>query len=82
MCVSGIISLAQSGLDAITHETLDGDPTPVNIGFAAAGTFVGTALSIFVVVKGYVFAAREGTKLHACDERGPLLSGNRDGYST
>jgi len=80
--VSGIINLAQSGLDAITHEALDGDPTPINIAFAGAGVSVGAVLTVFVTVKGRMFATRGRATPHFGDEQGPLLSLRRDEYGT
>ncbi|GAB0135408.1 hypothetical protein EsDP_00003748 [Epichloe bromicola] len=52
VCFSGVINLAQSGLDALTHDVLGGNPTPINLAFFVTGTLVALALSVFVAVKG------------------------------
>jgi hypothetical protein len=74
VCISGVISLCQSALDAITHEKLHGDPTPINIGFAAAGAFVGVALTLFVAFAGRMFRTRKQMKHREDSERDPLLT--------
>lgn len=51
VCFSGVINLAQSGLDALTHDVLGGNPTPINLAFVVTGTLVALALSVFIAVK-------------------------------
>ncbi|KID81748.1 MFS transporter [Metarhizium guizhouense ARSEF 977] len=82
VCVSGVINLAQSGLDALTHAALDGNPTPINIAFTVAGACTGVVLTIFVTTKARMLAARDGTMLKNRGERGPLVVGERRGYGS
>lgn len=51
-CLSGLFNFSQSALDALTHGPLDGDPTPINIAMAVAGTLCGLLLTGWVVFKG------------------------------
>ncbi|KAI8291056.1 hypothetical protein K4K60_003526 [Colletotrichum sp. SAR11_57] len=74
VCVSGLINFSQSGLDALTHGPLGGDPTPVNITLGAAGTVVGLILTVFVAIKGRTFVKEEKPALDAMEERQRLLS--------
>ncbi|KAI2620028.1 putative MFS transporter [Hypoxylon sp. NC1633] len=57
-CLSGLVNFAQSGLDALTHGPLRGDPTPVNAVMAVLGTGLAAALTAYVVVKGREFRLR------------------------
>lgn len=50
-CLSGLVQFVQSGLDALTHGPLGGDPTPINIFIGAAGTVLGLLLTMYVHVK-------------------------------
>jgi hypothetical protein len=52
ICISGVVSFSQYGLDALMQGPFDGDPTPNNIVLAAAGFVVGTALVVFVRIQG------------------------------
>ncbi|KAL7627354.1 hypothetical protein AAE478_001546 [Parahypoxylon ruwenzoriense] len=54
-CLSGLVNFSQSGLDALTHGPLHGDPTPINAAMAAGGTILGVALTAYVVVQGRSF---------------------------
>jgi hypothetical protein len=54
-CLSGLVNFSQSGLDALTHGPLDGDPTPINIFMAVVGTILGIALTSFVHIKSRDF---------------------------
>lgn len=55
ICISGLVNFSQSGLDALTHGPLEGDPTPINIFMAVAGTLIGLALTSYVYVKSRNF---------------------------
>ncbi|KAI0844747.1 putative MFS transporter [Daldinia vernicosa] len=55
ICMSGLVNFAQSGLDALMHGPLHGDPTPINIVFAVAGTILGATLTAYVVIRGRSF---------------------------
>lgn len=80
VCVSGLVNFVQSGLDAITHGPLHGDPTPINIAMGSGGALIGAALTIFVAVKGRVFV-EEKVDIEADLERW-LLAENNEGYGT
>ncbi|KAI0112006.1 putative MFS transporter [Daldinia grandis] len=54
-CLSGLVNFVQSGLDALTHGPLQGDPTPINAGMAAGGTILGATLTTYVVIQGRSF---------------------------
>ncbi|KAH7028956.1 major facilitator superfamily domain-containing protein [Microdochium trichocladiopsis] len=54
-CLSGLFNFSQSALDALTHGPLNGDPTPINIAMAVAGTLCGMLLTGWVVFKGREF---------------------------
>ncbi|KAL0940297.1 major facilitator superfamily transporter [Colletotrichum truncatum] len=82
VCVSGLINFSQSGLDALTHGPLHGDPTPVNITLGAAGAIIGLALTVFVAVKGRTFVEEEKPVLDAIEERQRLLSSAGQEYGT
>ncbi|KAF5024414.1 hypothetical protein F66182_3500 [Fusarium sp. NRRL 66182] len=80
-CLSGIVNLAQSGLDALTHGPLHDNPIPINATLGGVGTLVGLALTIFVTVKGRSFVEKK-MEMEADDERERLLSGARADYGT
>jgi hypothetical protein len=80
VCGSGLINLSQSGLDALTHNTFQGDPFPVNVSLAVAGTVASTTLTIFIAVRGYSYAAKEKQRLGSLGEWEPLVSGSHVGY--
>lgn len=80
MCISGIISFAQSGLDAWTHGPLHGNPVPVNIMMGATGTVLGIALVLFVAIQ--VGLHNEKEKAEADMERMPLICEEEEGYGT
>ncbi|KAF6828762.1 major facilitator superfamily transporter [Colletotrichum plurivorum] len=82
VCVSGVINFAQSGLDALTHGPLHGDPTPVNITLGGAGTVIGVILTAFVAIKGRTFVQEEKPALDAMEERQRLLSNAGQDYGT
>ncbi|KAJ1326018.1 MFS transporter LAT3 family solute carrier family 43 member 3 [Microdochium nivale] len=51
-CLSGLFNFSQSALDALTHGPLEGNPTPINIAMAAAGTACSLLLTGWVMFKG------------------------------
>lgn len=53
ICFSGLINLSQTGIDALTKSTFDGNPIPVNVFLAVSGFFIGTALVTYVTVQVY-----------------------------
>ncbi|KAI1386134.1 putative MFS transporter [Hypoxylon trugodes] len=54
-CLSGLVNFVQSGLDALTHGPLQGDPTPINAVMAAGGAILGVALTAYVLIQGRLF---------------------------
>ncbi|OTA58332.1 putative MFS transporter [Hypoxylon sp. EC38] len=58
-CLSGLVNFVQSGLDALTHGPLEGNPTPVNAAMAVGGTILGVALTVYVVVQGRKFQQKK-----------------------
>ncbi|KAI2636856.1 putative MFS transporter [Hypomontagnella submonticulosa] len=54
-CLSGLVNFVQSGLDALTHGPLNGNPTPINAVMAAGGTILGLTLTVYVVIQGRNF---------------------------
>ncbi|EFY85108.1 MFS transporter [Metarhizium acridum CQMa 102] len=81
ICVSGVINLAQSGLDALIHRALDGNPTPINVAFTVLGACTGAVLTIFVTIKARMLSEGDSTMPYMRDERRPLLLGDQGGYS-
>ncbi|KAI1086469.1 putative MFS transporter [Rostrohypoxylon terebratum] len=57
-CLSGLVNLVQSGLDALTHGPLQDDPTLINAGMAVGGTVLGVTLTSYFIVQGRLFRAR------------------------
>ena len=72
ICLSGLVNFVQSGLDALTHGPLNGDPTPINIAMAVGGTILGLVLTIYVAVKTRDYK-EELKEESAPPERVPLI---------
>jgi hypothetical protein len=53
ICFSGLVNLSQTGIDALTKSTFHGNPIPVNLFLAIAGSFFGFALVAYVSVQTY-----------------------------
>ncbi|KAF1952286.1 MFS transporter-like protein Fmp42 [Byssothecium circinans] len=53
ICFSGLVNLSQTGIDALTKSMFQGNPIPVNVFLAAAGSLVGFALVAYVTVQTY-----------------------------
>lgn len=51
ICFSGLINLSQTGIDALTKKTFDGNPVPVNAALAGLTFVVGTSLVVYVSVQ-------------------------------
>lgn len=51
ICLAGLLNFSQSGLDALTHKTFEGDPIPVNVILLVLALAVGVALVGFVWYK-------------------------------
>lgn len=81
ICLSGLVNFSQSGLDALTHGPLEGDPTPINAFMAVVGTLLGIALTGYVYVKGRAFDI-ESNKENGHQERGGLMREYSADYGT
>ncbi|KAH8654773.1 major facilitator superfamily domain-containing protein [Ilyonectria robusta] len=79
VCLSGMVNFVQSGLDALTHGPLHGNPTPINATLGALGGIIGVTLTIFVRIRGRVFVD-EKAELDAGQERQRLLFDAHEGY--
>jgi len=64
ICLAGVFSFTQSGLDALMHKTFDGNPVPVNLILLGSAAVVGVALCGFVGVKS-ADIRREGLEVEA-----------------
>ncbi|KAF2845921.1 MFS transporter-like protein Fmp42 [Plenodomus tracheiphilus IPT5] len=53
ICISGLVNLSQTGIDALTKSVFDGNPIPVNVFLAGAAFLIGTALVTYVTVQVY-----------------------------
>lgn len=52
ICLSGLFTFAQSGLQALLHHTFANDPEPINLGLATAGLVLGVVLVMYVDIQG------------------------------
>ncbi|KAG9770202.1 B subunit of putative V-type ATPase, partial [Aureobasidium melanogenum] len=52
ICLSGLFTFTQSGLQALVHNTFDDDPEPLNLALATAGLVLGVILVMYVDIKG------------------------------
>ncbi|KAJ5698103.1 hypothetical protein N7462_000108 [Penicillium macrosclerotiorum] len=75
ICLAGMGSFAQTGLDALTLRSFSGDPVPVNIGLTLSTGIAGAALVAYDTVETGL--SRENALLHGVAardwERQPLL---------
>lgn len=62
ICVAGLCSFAQSGLDALTHLVFADDPRPVNVAMTALNLLVGIALVLFVSMRGSAVRAEHAAQ--------------------
>ena len=53
ICFSGLINLSQTGIDALTKRTFNGNPVPVNTFLAGFTFIIGTTLVVYVTVQVY-----------------------------
>ncbi|KAI1822431.1 amino acid transporter [Xylaria intraflava] len=79
-CISGVLTFSQYGLDALVHGPFGGDPTPINIVLAVAGTAIGLLLTFHVAMKskGYQEAVQQTS--YSSEEYTRLISGRDEGY--
>ncbi|KAK8044406.1 MFS transporter [Apiospora rasikravindrae] len=80
-CASGLSNIIQPGLDALTHGSLDGNPVPINVFFAASGTIVSASLVLYVYYQSRAFRHRQQTQSEdgSGGERAALISRQRRG---
>lgn len=76
ICLSGIFTFTQSGLQALLHDWFEDDPEPINLGLATAGLVLGVALVMYVDIKGRAMQ-RDRAIAALNDERRPLLAGQQ-----
>ncbi len=72
ICLSGLFTFTQSGLQALLHNEFGDDPEPINLGLATAGLVLGVALVMYVDIQGRAMQ-RERAIAAMSDERRPLL---------
>lgn len=81
ICLSGLVNFSQSGLDALTHGPLEGDPTPINAFMAVAGTILGITLTGYVYIKSRDFEV-EVSQENGNQERMTLIREDTAEYGT
>lgn len=79
MCLSGLAQFVQPGLDELTHGPLGGNPVPVNVFMAVAGTILGVILTVFVAWKSKGIKEKH-LQEDTADERERLLSTENERY--
>ncbi|KAK8859035.1 amino acid transporter [Apiospora arundinis] len=76
-CLSGVVNFSQSGIDALTHGPLHGDPTPVNIFMGVLGSMIAVVLAAFVYIRSKQYEASlvvpEEEPSRFPDQRLPLI---------
>ncbi|OAL21924.1 hypothetical protein AYO22_07521 [Fonsecaea multimorphosa] len=88
ICLSGLFTFTQSGLQALLHDVFEDDPEPINLGLATAGLVLGVTLVMYVDIKGRALhreraiAAAQAAAAVANDERRPLLGPPRSAYGS
>ncbi|OAP55360.1 hypothetical protein AYL99_10333 [Fonsecaea erecta] len=87
ICLSGLFTFTQSGLQALLHDVFDDDPEPINLGLATAGLVLGVTLVMYVDIKGRALhreraLAAAQAAAAANDERRPLLGPPRSAYGS
>ncbi|KAF2642170.1 MFS general substrate transporter [Massarina eburnea CBS 473.64] len=53
ICFSGLVNLSQTGIDALTKTTFQGNPIPVNTTLAGLGFIIGVTLVAYVAIQTY-----------------------------
>lgn len=81
-CISGIINFSQSGIDALTHGPLHGDPTPINIAFAVFGSAIGLILTVYVYRQAQKYELEQSKPEMSDPQRLPLIRESTAEYGT
>ncbi|KAI1269561.1 amino acid transporter [Xylariaceae sp. FL1019] len=81
-CISGVLSFSQSGIDMLVHGPLNGNPTPVNIAMAVAGSGIGLYLTFFVAIKTKEYQDEIQHPQTASAERLQLIREEHEVYGT
>ncbi|KAJ5378014.1 uncharacterized protein N7496_005423 [Penicillium cataractarum] len=74
ICLSGLATFSQYGLDALTQGPFNGNPTPINAALALAGLVVGCALVGFVSIAGKRVSSEGAGGFSDEEEEQPLLA--------
>ncbi|KAF9695530.1 hypothetical protein EKO04_006484 [Ascochyta lentis] len=53
ICFSGLVNLSQTGIDALTKRTFNGNPVPVNTFLAGFTFIIGTSLVVYITMQVY-----------------------------
>jgi MFS family permease len=72
-CISGLMQLLQSGLDALVHGPLENNPIPINVTFTVVGTATAVLMALYIHVKGNRYR-EEQAEAGLADECMGLLS--------
>ncbi|KAL2255081.1 hypothetical protein VTK26DRAFT_4173 [Humicola hyalothermophila] len=73
ICVSGVLNLAQGGLDWLFQRKFDGDPVPVNVLLLVLGSGVG------MVLVGFVWWRARGVRRGLLEEEARAACGGQGG---
>ena len=91
ICLSGLFTFTQSGLQALLHDVFEDDPELINLGLATAGLVLGVILVMYLDIKGRdiqrqktVAAMQAAAAASGGDERSRLLglANQRSGYGS
>ncbi|KAI0161477.1 major facilitator superfamily domain-containing protein [Xylariaceae sp. FL1272] len=81
-CISGVLSFSQSGIDMLVHGPLNGNPTPINVAMAIAGTGIGLYLTFFVAIKTREYRDEMQHCQSSSEERLQLIREENEVYGT
>ncbi|PHH74200.1 hypothetical protein CDD83_4598 [Cordyceps sp. RAO-2017] len=80
ICAAGLVNAFQSALDSLMYGPLGGNPTPINMALAGAGTVVGAFFAAFVAIKSRRW--RESSQQGSLSERLSLIQDDDREYGT
>ena len=63
ICFSGLVNLLQPAIDALTHQTFNNNPIPINVLLAGLGFIIGVILVVYVS-----FQSQRVMKQHAMED--------------